>query len=80
MQHGLRCFERLLAVLLGPAAVAPKKSAFGCILEVLGVEVQCSEVGIKCQPDQSKRAGWADELTGVLQAKNCVTRVGEQNR
>ena len=37
MKHALQCLVRLIKVLLGPSAVAPKKIECGISLVVLGV-------------------------------------------
>ena len=54
MEHALRCFARLVRVLLGASAVADDKCEFGRGLVVLGVDIQMSPKGYTFKPASAK--------------------------
>ena len=53
-EHALKCFARLVRVLLGTSAVADEKCEVGESLVVLGVEVQMSQKGYSLRPAADK--------------------------
>ena len=48
----MKCFARLLRLLLGPSALSDRKLGFGASLEILGVEVVLTEEGYTAKPSQ----------------------------
>ena len=56
-KHALKCFARLVRVLLGTSAVADEKCEVGESLVVLGVEVQMSQKGYSFRPAADKVGG-----------------------
>ena len=56
MDHGLECFARLVALLLGRDAVAEDKLECGTSLVILGILIELSERGYKCRPSKEKVA------------------------
>ena len=61
----MKCFARLVRVLLGTSAVADEKCEVGDSLVVLGVEVQMSQKGYSFRPAADKvwRSGRGFDVT-----------------
>jgi len=51
-EHGMKCFARLVRLLLGPSAISDRKLAFGASLEILGVEVILTDKGYTARPSK----------------------------
>jgi len=71
-KHALKCFARLVRVLLGTSAVADEKCEVGESLVVLGVEVQMSQKGYSFRPAADKAGGWSGVLGAVSMHDACT--------
>ena len=66
MECALRCFARLVRVLLGPDAIAEVKLECGESLCVLGVDIEMSCAGYKLRPSAKKTPEWISTLKSSL--------------
>ena len=60
LEHALKCLARLINLILGPGAAAPKKLQCGASLVVLGVEITLSSKGFQFRPAAAKAQKWKD--------------------
>ena len=66
VEHGMQCFVRLVRLLLGPGSVADDKTAWGCGLDVLGVDIEMSQRGFTFRPSAEKRVRWRANIQAAL--------------
>ena len=59
MEHSMKCFARLVRAVLGHDAISEDKLCFGMNLTLLGVEVELTRHGYKCQPQLEKKLRYA---------------------
>ena len=64
----LKCFARLVRLLLGPDAIAEKKLEHGVSLVVLGIKIKLSKKGMKCRPAGSKTTKWLQTIDAALES------------
>ena len=65
----MQCTARLIRALLGAGSIADKKLAFGCSgLEILGVDMELSQIGFQCRPSQQKVVAWCNQIQEALTA------------
>jgi hypothetical protein len=69
VEHAAKCFEELLACLLGEGTVAPDKLSSGNPLEILGVECASSKHGFSAQPSSAKTSKWIADINFALIAE-----------
>ena len=67
MQHALRCFVRLVRLILGPDSVSDDKTACGSTLCVLGVDITISNKGFRCRPSRDKAERWRNMIVEALE-------------
>ena len=48
VEHSMKCFARLVRLLLGQTAIAQRKLECGAGLTILGVEIEMDDLGYKC--------------------------------
>ena len=68
MEHAMRCFARLVRILLGSDAVNDAKVACGRRLCVLGVSIAMASHGFQCHPDEEKVKRWLLVIEEALQS------------
>ena len=66
MKHGLRCFERLVKLVLGSTAIAAGKSEHGAKIVILGVLVEIGTTGFKLLPAPCKVDKWMVRIGRAL--------------
>ena len=59
MEQSMKCFARLVKAVLGNDAISEAKLCFGMNLTLLGVEVELTRQGYKCQPQLEKKLRYA---------------------
>ena len=66
----MNCFARLVRAVLGKNAISEDKLCFGASLTLLGVEIELTSQGYKCQPQLEKRLRSAF-VHGVISCVDC---------
>eukprot|EP00973_Karenia_brevis_P089916 12400052-Karenia_brevis.AAC.1 len=70
MCHAVQCFVRLVKVLLGKGAIAPRKVDYGTTLCILGVELRFSDKGFTTKPAPHKVVKWIRDIESALRKRS----------
>ena len=66
-EHALQCFVRLVRAVLGPSAIADKKTDVGASLGILGLHIQPALSGVTVALLPEKQQKWLAEIKDILQ-------------
>jgi len=67
VEHGLRCFTRVIRAIMGTGSLAERKLEFGRELIILGVDTSLASPGLlSLAPAEKKRAKWLASIESFL--------------